>query len=127
MPTLNRHTLKIIDGFDEILQSLEIILTTPRGSRVMRRHFGVKMMRIVDKPISPLTLIDFYATIAEVALEEPRFRLEQMSLATDSDIANGQALFDLEGIWYPRGHLGDYSEARDARGRIIVRDPGTTG
>ncbi len=52
--------------------------------------------------------------------EEPRFRIIQMELADMTD--QGHAQFDIEGIYYPRGHLGDYSEARDARGRVILSD-----
>ncbi len=40
MAGMDRHTGKMIGTSDHIRQSIEAILTTPVGSRVMRRDFG---------------------------------------------------------------------------------------
>lgn len=120
MTSLNRHTGKVIDGFDEVLQSIEVILTTRKGTRAMRREFGSNLPRLVDRAMSPMTVIDFYAAIADALDQEPRFRLTRMDLVQDSDIPAGNPVFEIIGIWYPRGHLGDLSEARDARGRVVL-------
>lgn len=120
MATINRRTGAVLTGFDEVLQSIEIGITTRKGTRVMRRDFGGDWPRLVDRSLSPLTLIEFYAAIAEATRPEPRFRLSKISLATDSDVAAGNPIFDLEGLWYPRGHLGDFSEVRDASGRVVL-------
>lgn len=122
MATLNRHTGGIVDGFDEVLQSLEVIFSTRKRTRVMRREFGSDLPRLVDRPVSALTLIDYYAAIAEATGLEPRFRLVRMSLTDESDIASGNPIFEIEGLYYPRGHMGDLSEVRDARGRIVLGD-----
>lgn len=120
MATLDVKTGKLISGIDEVWQSINIILTTPRGTRVMRRHFGSDLPRLVDRPLSPLTLIDFFAAIADAIRAEPRFRVRQMQLSTESEVSKGHAVFDLEGIYFPRGHLGDFSEARDARSSVVI-------
>lgn len=120
MATLDRNTGRLIDGFAEVLQSFDIILTTRKGTRVMRRHFGSDMPRLVDRALSPLTLIDFFAAISEGIRGEPRFRLARLSLAEDSLVAEGNPTFDIEGLYYPRGHLGDFSEVQDAQGRLVL-------
>lgn len=113
MATYDKRTGKIISGVDELFQSIETFVTTPKRSRVMRRHLGADRVAIVDRSISPLTLIDFYARIAEAVQDEPRFKLVKMSLSQDSDVPNGHAIFDVQGVFYPRGHLGDYSNPID--------------
>lgn len=121
MPTLNLATGKWIEGLDDLWQSIATILETPRGTRVMRRRFGSELPRLVDRAMNPMTLIEWYAAVPDALnAEEPRFRLTRTTLVSSND--NGHNEFEIIGIYYPRGHLGDYSEARDARGRIVVSD-----
>ncbi len=122
MPTLDWNTGGIVSGFDEALQSLQIAITTRKGTRVERRDYGSDVPSLVDAPISPLTLIDYYQAIAEAVRLEPRFRLSSVSLSDESNLSAGNPIFDIEVIYYPRGHLGDYSEAVTKRGRIVLSD-----
>ena len=110
MAGINRETGKPLSGWDHVEQSLRVLFTTPRLSRVMRRHIGSKLARLVDEPISPVTVIKFYAAVADATDNfEPRFKITRMRLAEDSAVTTGQALMDIEGVYYPRGHLGDFS------------------
>ncbi len=127
MATIDIHTGKLIEGIDDVWQSISVILSTVLESLVMARDFGSKMPRLVDRAVSQVTLIEFYAAVPDainrinpeaLMAEEPRFRIVQMTLAEMT--AGGHAQFDIDGIYYPRGHLGDYSEARDAQNRIVV-------
>ncbi|WP_311276169.1 GPW/gp25 family protein [Methylobacterium sp. WCS2018Hpa-22] len=120
MATFDKRTGRLISGFAEVLQSIDTIVNTKVGSRVMRREFGSELPRLVDRGVSDLTLIEFYAAIAGALKAEPRFRVVQMLLSEDSDLANGNPIFDVKGVYFPRGHLGDYSEAEDATGRVIL-------
>lgn len=120
MATLCLKTGKLISDIDEVWQSLQICVTTKRGTRVMRRDFASDLPRLVDRPISPLTLVDYYAAIAGAARHEPRIRIVQMKLSPESDVEDGEAIFDVKGVYFPRGHLGDYSEAQDVTGRIVM-------
>jgi phage baseplate assembly protein W len=77
-------------------------------SRVERRAFGAGIPRLVDAPMSPATIVDFYAAIADaIANNEPRFRVTKLSIA-DATSAGALSLL-AAGIYYPRGHLGDFS------------------
>ncbi|MGX9427984.1 MULTISPECIES: GPW/gp25 family protein [Bradyrhizobium] len=127
MATIDLTNGKPLEGIDDVWQSIATILSTTLKSLVMARDFGSKMPRLVDRAVSQVTVIEFYAAVPEainrkspesLMAEEPRFRIIQMELADMTD--QGNAVFDIDGIYYPRGHLGDYSEARDARGRVVV-------
>lgn len=74
----------------------------------MRRHVGADLTRLVDSPISPVNLINFFAGIAEaVDAFEPRFRLSRMKPTEET--SGGNLVIEIEGVYYPRGHLGDFS------------------
>jgi uncharacterized protein len=127
MATFNITTGEPLEGIDDVWQSIAVILSTALESLVMARDFGSKMPRLVDRAVSQVTTIEFYAAVPDainrispesLMAEEPRFRIVQMTLADMT--SSGQATFDIEGVYYPRGHLGDYSEARDSRGRVIL-------
>lgn len=121
MGGINRQTGKPLSGWDHVLQSINVIMTTRRGARVMRRQFGSTLPRLVDRSVSPNTLIDFFAAIADAIKDEPRFRLVKVELSeADSDLPNGNPVFDISGIYYPRGHLGDLSEAQDVTGKVVL-------
>lgn len=107
MAGLNRITGQLLDGWAHVEQSLTVLITTALGSRVERRDVGSNLPRLVDAPISALTLVDFYAATAGVIDKwEPRFRLTRASM---SQPESGHLSVAAEGIYFPRGHLGDFS------------------
>lgn len=106
MAGINRETGGILGGFDHVRQSIAVLLTTPKMSRVMRRHVGAGLPRMVDAPINQNTVIDFYASVADALRLEPRFKVSRMRV--ESAAAGSIALL-AEGVYYPRGHLGDFS------------------
>lgn len=127
MATIDRNTGVLIQGLDDVWQSVAVILATTIGTLVMARDFGGQMPRLVDRAINHLTLIEFYAAVPDaigrinpeaLMAEEPRFRVVNMKLADMT--SDGNAVFEIDGLYYPRGHLGDFSEVRDASGKVIV-------
>jgi phage baseplate assembly protein W len=107
MAGIDRTTGKMLDGWAHVEQSLKVLITTSLGSRVERRNIGSRLPRLVDSPISAHTLVDFYAATAGVIDKwEPRFRLNRVNM---SQPETGHLLVDAEGIYFPRGHLGDFS------------------
>jgi Bacteriophage baseplate protein W len=65
----------VVEGIGDVEQCLAIILTTPRGSDVLRPTFGADLWRYIDNPIS-----DAIPTIARevstaLAMWEPRIKL----------------------------------------------------
>ena len=94
-------TGRALSGIDHLWQSIKDILTTPIGSRVMRREYGSRLLRLVDGPLTPGLLVDIYAATAE-ALDrwEPRFRLLRVRARQAGE---GHLSLDLEGKYLPNG------------------------
>ena len=83
MQGLNRHTGNSLSGIDHLYQSITDILTTPLGTRVMRRDYGSEVFDLLDRPMTPELTVDLHAAIA-IALDrwEPRFSLEQVNVVS---------------------------------------------
>ncbi len=112
---MDARTGAALDGWEHVRQSIGKILATRIGSRVMLRDFGSSAPQLIDANATGRVILSFIVAVAE-ALErwEPRFRL----LAADLTKAGPDGVFALElaGIYFPRGHLGDFSayERREA-------------
>lgn len=92
---MSRETGTALDGNAHLAQSIGDILSTPVGSRVMRRDYGSDLPDLIDRPLNGETLIDVYAaTAGALARWEPRLRLTRVSLA---DAVAGQLTLVLEG------------------------------
>jgi len=90
-----------LGGIDHLRQSIRNILTTPIGSRVMRRDYGSRLYQLVDAPANRSTLLDIYTAVAEaLATWEPRLDLHQL---VAEDISPGRIVLSLEGIYLPDG------------------------
>ncbi|MGO3931802.1 GPW/gp25 family protein [Rhodopseudomonas pseudopalustris] len=50
MVGIDRNTGKVIDRTQHIIQSIEVLLTTPLGTRVMRRDVGFEILDESGKP-----------------------------------------------------------------------------
>lgn len=97
------NTGKRLGGIDHLRQSIRDILTTPLGSRVMRRDYGSRLFQLLDAPMSRATLLEMYAATAEaLARWEPRFRLEQVRA---SSAEPGRVVLDLSGQYLPDGRV----------------------
>ena len=108
----------VLEDWAHVQQSIAKILTTPLGSRVMRRDFGSNLFDLIDaKMVQRNVLAVYSASALAIARWEPRFRLTSASI--DQLTAGGRLVLNIFGTYYPRGHLGDYSIAEDASTRIV--------
>jgi hypothetical protein len=92
-----------------VLQSLSVIFTTFFGERVMRRFFGSFVPKILGQPMTPSTIVRFWTAIC-VAIDmwEPRYRVTRIvPRGTPDEMRLGGLGFHVEGVYMPRGHLGD--------------------
>lgn len=101
MRGMNASTGKELEGIEHLKQSIIDILTTPIGSRVMRRDYGSQLFKLVDKPINRDFTLEIYAATAE-ALEkwETRFKLEKVKII---EVKEGRVTLDLEGVYLSEG------------------------
>ena len=94
---MHRATGRAIDLPEHIAQSVADIVTTPLGSRVMRRDYGCLLPLLIDQPDNPATQIRITAAVAGALLRwEPRVRLMRLGLARDAE-RPGHAELQLRG------------------------------
>jgi uncharacterized protein len=94
---MDRHTGAALGGNAHLAQSIADILTTPLGSRVMRRDYGSMLFDLIDQPLNAATrLLIFAGTALALRRWEPRIRITRMSLDTSAG-AQGAAAITIEG------------------------------
>lgn len=105
MPGTNAQTGKELTGLAHLRQSVRDILTTPIGTRVMRREYGSRLFELLDAPLTPGTLTEIYAAAAEaLARWEPRLRVERIRATVgQGSLDGGKVLIDLEAVYLPDG------------------------
>ena len=59
---MNRHTGKALDGFNHLRQSVADILSTRKGTRVMRREYGSDLAGLVDRPMNASLIFTAWAS-----------------------------------------------------------------
>lgn len=93
---LNATTGRAIEDIEHIRQSVRDILTTPIGSRVMRREYGSLLPELIDRPLNGATLLRAYAaTVMALVRWEPRIRVARVQFVV-GDV--GQLTIDMEAV-----------------------------
>jgi len=93
---MDANTGRAIDGVDHLRQSIADILTTPIGSRVMRREYGSLIPELIDQPFNGATRVKVYGATAMALMRwERRLRLTRIELTPGSE--PGTFTLDLEG------------------------------
>lgn len=119
MVGVDRHTGKWLGGWAHVVQSIGVIVTTAIGSRVQRRPFGMEDASLIDRPITESEILRAVSAIA-VAVDqwEPRFRITRCVIADAN--ALGKLVLRIAGVYFPRGHLGDYTHASHKEFEVAV-------
>lgn len=96
-----KYTGKRIAGIEYLRQRSDTLLTTPLVTRVMRRYWGSKLPRLVDRPTDAALHIDLYAATA-LALKqwEPELKVSRVYITA---IAAGTVDLALEGTYTELG------------------------
>jgi phage baseplate assembly protein W len=121
---MDRRTGKLLQNWDHVQQSMEIIFETPFHERVLRRWVGSFVPRLLGESVVTRIITRFWWAIGE-ALEmwEPNYRIKQIYFMGDSinswqpratttmsdQIRLGRVFFRNEGVYRPRAHLGDFT------------------
>lgn len=72
---------KALGGDAHLAQSIADVLTTPIGSRVLRRDYGSLLPELIDAPFNGATRLRLYAAVALALLRwEPRIRLSRVQI-----------------------------------------------
>ena len=98
---MNITSGKTISEIAHIKQSIANILTTPIGSRIMRRDYGSRLFEKIDRPINGELIAEIYSDVIEALfIWEPRFEVEQVTVHS---IEKGKITIDLEGSFLKSG------------------------
>lgn len=101
MNGMDNLTGKPLVGLAHLRQSIADILTTPIGSRVMRRDYGSRIFQRIDAPLTGELVAEIYADVVEALFNyEPRLEVSNVSVVSIND---GKIVLDLEGKYLPSG------------------------
>ncbi len=101
MQGVDASTGRPSEGRTHLRQSIRDILTTPLGSRVMRRTYGSRLFELVDHPLNAETIAAMVAATAEaIDRWEPRYRITRILVGAAT---SGHVTIDLEGVYVPEG------------------------
>jgi phage baseplate assembly protein W len=77
---------QVVQGIDDIEQCIEIILTTPQGSDLLRPTFGADLWQYIDNPLTVAVPSIVREVSAAISMWEPRVTLQSVTVtpATDS-------------------------------------------
>lgn len=92
---MNAATGKHLSESDHIKQSVRDILTTPIGSRIMRREYGSELIDLIDQPHNEATRLRMIAaTVHALTLWEPRIKITRINI--DNPQFDGSAAINLK-------------------------------
>ena len=126
---MDRQTGKMMVGWPHVLQSIQVILMTRYHERVLRRWVGSFVPHILGELAIQRVITRFFWAIASaIELWEPNYRVTRVriekkpddtSLTSAEELRRGEMTNQIEGVYRPRGHLGDTSpEIRRGAGLI---------
>src|SRR5215216_1596312 len=131
---VDRKTGRMLVGWDHVVQSVFVLFSTRYHERVLRRWVGSFIPHMLGELITARTITRFYWAVASaVDLWEPNYRITRVRmlnrdtsdplgmelLTSPEEIRRGEVTFRMEGIYRPRGHLGDFTpEERRSIGLI---------
>jgi uncharacterized protein len=97
-PTFHKNpcSVQMVADEEDIQQSLEILLSTRHGERVMQPEYGCNLDVLLFEPINT-SLITFVKDLIEKAIlyHEPRIALQKLDIKTDQ-VLEGLLLIELE-------------------------------
>lgn len=119
---IDKTTGRVLSGWPHVQQSLGVIFTTFFGERVLIRWFGSFVPKILGQRMTPPVVLKFWTAVCvAVDLWEPRFKITRIGpKGTPEEMRTGTLGFTLEGVYYPRGHLGDFTA--DGPRRVSMQD-----
>ncbi len=110
----------VLTGWAHCVQSLGFILSTRLGTLLMARDFGSDVPGMIDKPGTPRMIAGLTGAIADAfARDEPAFALSAVRVVALG--ADGVAMIQIEGTFYPDGHLGDFTTGAPVAAPLAAR------
>lgn len=117
---VDARTGRILRGRAHAEHCVRRILATRLDTRVMRLDLGADLAPLRGENLTAINVLRAYsAMVTAVHSQEPSVRFKQVAPQL-VDGRNGAIAFIFSYLFYPYGHLGDYSVAEDADMRVPV-------
>ncbi len=101
MTGMDKVSGKPLTNFLHLKQSITDILSTPIGSRIMRRDYGSRLFKRLDAPITGELMAEIYADVVEALFNyEPRIEITTVTVVS---IENGHLVLNLAGKYLATG------------------------
>lgn len=98
---ISRTTGDALAGIEHVRQSIADILTTPIGSRVMRRDYGSLIPRLIDQPMNDGIRLEVFAAAADALRRwEPRIIVRRVEIDRDP---TGKLAITVRALYRPLG------------------------
>jgi phage baseplate assembly protein W len=108
MSGMNRETGRLLDGWPHVVQWILVLFSTGFGERTLRRWSGSLVPLLLGNSLTARNVTSFFNAIATaLTLWEPRFRLTRITPRKAERL--GTLTIDITGIYFLRGHLGDFT------------------
>lgn len=86
---MSRTNGELLNQDEHLRQSIHDILTTPLGTRLMRREYGSLLPFLIDAPANDATRLKLMAATATALIRwEPRIKVSKVSLSLIHDGIN---------------------------------------
>lgn len=96
---MSATTGRSLGGIDHVRQSIRDILSTPMGTRVMRRDYGSELPELIDQPMHRATLLRLAAASYLALMRwEPRLKVTRIAVLPDT-AQHGRLTIDLQGSY----------------------------
>jgi phage baseplate assembly protein W len=124
-PSIDIDAVSGVDivAWPHVLQSIQQILTTRFGERVMREWFGSAVPNLLGENLTTKTVVAFFSAVsAAIEQWEPRYRV--IRIIPESVGRDGRFRVQIEGEYRPRALLGDFTPEGARRVTIAANDNG---
>lgn len=124
-PSIDIDAVSGVDivAWPHVLQSIQQILTTRFGERVMREWFGSAVPNLLGENLTTTTVVAFFSAVSSAIEQwEPRFRV--IRIIPESVGRDGRLRVQIEGEYRPRALLGDFTPEGARRVTIAANDNG---
>lgn len=96
MKGMNAQTGRPVYGDEHLLQSVTDILTTPVGTRVLRRDYGSDLFSLIDSPEDGILVANIRtATATAINRWEPRLKIRRVYVLS---VGSGNIEVAIEGV-----------------------------
>ncbi len=91
MAGIDRSTGRLLSGWDLVVQSIMIIITTGYGERMLRRWFGSSIPQLLGETLTTPTVVRFFAAliaaleVREIDTGHPSWFVAGRSFIADAD------------------------------------------